>query len=779
MSMGTAPAEIRVLSVTESGEAAGNTLETRFDRFIVATAAGAAEGLDRLQAGAFDCVLSEYKMSHTNGIDFLRAVREVDTELPFILHTDSGSEAVASEAISAGVTDYVRREDQGQRRSQGAPEQWARLADRITEAVSTQQTAAGRPKQRLEQTLKTVPTCIVQLSPDGEFTFANERATEVLGIDRAELIGRTYNDPGWAITDTAGNPIPDEELPFRRVRETGEPIEDVRQTITLPDGTEKLISVNGTPLEDGTGALRSVLLAITDMTDRYERQQTLTRQSDLSRKAQAVADVGAWEYDVAADSLHWSEQVYEIHDLEQAADVQIADAIEFYHPEDRATIQEALTAAVDAGESCEIEARLITAEGAERWVRTSADPQTESGSVVRLRGTIQDITASKTRERELQQQRDRYQSLFENNPLIIWEEDFSAAAEYVAGIAAEVDDVERYLLDHDEEIAAIRDRIEIIDVNQNAVDAYDAPSKESLIENLEEIVMSEADEIVAAEWAAIADGATRFRAETTAQTLSGEQRTELLDLFVPAENADDYSRVYVIGTDISEQKQREQALKRQNERLDKFTSIVSHDLRNPLNVATARLELATDECDSPNPHLDDIRAAHDRMEQLIDDLLRFARAGQDAIEHDHVDLRRLVREFRATGTTDEAAVVVETDRTIRADRDRVRQLIENLIQNGFDHGGRASPSPSATARAGSTSRTTVPGSPRRAVRPSLSPGTPRRPTALASDSASLNRSSAHTAGRSSWSTGPTAAHGSRSSASSPLPELTRPKPKSN
>ena len=687
MSMGTAPAEIRVLSVTESGEAAGNTLETRFDRFIVATAAGAAEGLDRLQAGAFDCVLSEYKMAHTDGIDFLRAVREVDTELPFILHTDSGSEAVASEAISAGVTDYVRREDQGQGRSQGAPEQWARLADRITEAVSTQQTAAGRPKQRLEQTLKTVPACIVQLSPDGKFTFANERATEVLGIDRAELIGRTYNDPGWAITDTAGNPIPDEELPFRQVRETGEPIEDVRQTITLPDGTEKLISVNGTPLEDGTGALRSVLLAITDMTDRYERQQTLTRQSDLSRKAQAVADVGAWEYDVAADSLHWSEQVYEIHDLEQAADVQIADAIEFYHPEDRATIQEALTAAVDAGESCEIEARLITAEGAERWVRTSADPQTESGSVVRLRGTIQDITASKTRERELQQQRDRYQSLFENNPLIIWEEDFSAAAEYVADIAAEVDDVERYLLDHDEEIAAIRDRIEVIDVNQNAVDAYDAPSKESLIENLEEIVMSEADEIVAAEWAAIADGATRFRAETTARTLSGEQRTELLDLFVPAENADDYSRVYVIGTDISEQKQREQALKRQNERLDKFTSIVSHDLRNPLNVATARLELATDGCDSPSPHLDDVRAAHDRMEQLIDDLLRFARAGQDAIEHDHVDLRRLVREFQATGTTDEAAVVVETDRTIRADRDRVRQLIENLIQNGFDHGG--------------------------------------------------------------------------------------------
>jgi PAS/PAC sensor hybrid histidine kinase (EC 2.7.13.3) len=99
----------------------------------------------------------------------------------------------------------------------------------------------------------------------------------------------------------------------------------------------------------------------------------------------------------------------------------------------------------------------------------------------------------------------------------------------------------------------------------------------------------------------------------------------------------------------------------------------------------ARLELATDECDSP--HLDDVRAAHNWMEQLIDDLLQFARAGHGAIEHDHIDLRRLVREFQATGATDEAAVVVETEQTIRADRDRVRQLIENLIQNALDHGG--------------------------------------------------------------------------------------------
>ena len=58
-----------------------------------------------------DCVLSAYTLPESDGIELLHAVRETRTDLPFLLYTESGSERIASEAISAGVSDYLRAEE--------------------------------------------------------------------------------------------------------------------------------------------------------------------------------------------------------------------------------------------------------------------------------------------------------------------------------------------------------------------------------------------------------------------------------------------------------------------------------------------------------------------------------------------------------------------------------------------------------------------------------------------------------------------------------------------
>jgi PAS domain S-box-containing protein len=133
---------------------------------------------------------------------------------------------------------------------------------------------------------------------------------------------------------------------------------------------------------------------------------------------------------------------------------------------------------------------------------------------------------------------------------------------------------------------------------------------------------------------------------------------------------------------LQEQKR---SLERQNERLEKFTGVVSHDLRNPLNVANARLGLARNECDSE--HLDDVTNALDRMETLIDDLLTLTREGERVDETDAVDLADTVDRCWRTVETADATLVVETDRTIGADRSRVQQLLENLFRNAVEHGG--------------------------------------------------------------------------------------------
>lgn len=130
---------------------------------------------------------------------------------------------------------------------------------------------------------------------------------------------------------------------------------------------------------------------------------------------------------------------------------------------------------------------------------------------------------------------------------------------------------------------------------------------------------------------------------------------------------------------------RERELRRQNERLDQFASAVSHDLRNPLSVAAGRLDLVADAC--PSPHVEAIADAHERMGRLIDDLLLFAQLGAETLTPTPVDLAGLTRECWEPLAPADATLSVEAGHTIRADRERLRQLLENLLQNAVDHGG--------------------------------------------------------------------------------------------
>jgi len=130
---------------------------------------------------------------------------------------------------------------------------------------------------------------------------------------------------------------------------------------------------------------------------------------------------------------------------------------------------------------------------------------------------------------------------------------------------------------------------------------------------------------------------------------------------------------------------RTDALERQNDRLEEFAAIVSHDLRAPLNVADGRLELAAEDCDSE--HIADVREALDRMDSLITDTLALARQGQLVTETEPVSVASTARECWGRLTTDGADIEVEADTTVAADENRLQQVLENLLRNALDHGG--------------------------------------------------------------------------------------------
>ena len=136
--------------------------------------------------------------------------------------------------------------------------------------------------------------------------------------------------------------------------------------------------------------------------------------------------------------------------------------------------------------------------------------------------------------------------------------------------------------------------------------------------------------------------------------------------------------------DVTEQKRRERELESQIEKLDTFASLVSHDLRSPINVANGFLEQTRETGDLE--HLDRVEAATERMEEIIDDVLELAREGQTVTDPGAVSVETIAREAWEHTETKGATLSVDTDSTITADPERLTRLFENLFRNAIDHG---------------------------------------------------------------------------------------------
>ena len=275
---------VRVLHVDDDpdfAELAATFLERFDDRINVETVTRVDDGLEILDKGV-DCVVSDYDMPEKNGLQFLKAVRENDPNLPFILFTGKGSEEVASDAISAGVTDYLQKES--------GTDQYTILANRIRNSVQHHQ--------------------------------------------------------------------------FRR---------------------------------------------------------ELVRHQGLLTHTERLADTGGWEADVETGEQRWTEGTYRIHDIPSASefDPSVDVGVDFYHDADQDTITDAVERCMTAGESYDLELRLISATNRMKWVHTRGEPVRENGEIVAIRGAIQDVTEEVEQRRDLEELNDRYEAFVEHSQDII------------------------------------------------------------------------------------------------------------------------------------------------------------------------------------------------------------------------------------------------------------------------------------------------------------------------------------------------------------------------
>jgi len=185
---------------------------------------------------------------------------------------------------------------------------------------------------------------------------------------------------------------------------------DIEHRIFLPDGVIKYVRVVAHAGRDSSGDLEYVGV-VTDITERKhvdEERQALSRSLQESKtrleEAQRVAQIGHYEWNLVANRVTWSAELYRIYGLPpQEGSIDMAMVREMMHPDDRELVFGTAEDVVRSGVNAAVEHRVVCPTGEVRTVQAIGTVKRDaSGRAYEIFGTVQDITGRKRAEEEHQ-----------------------------------------------------------------------------------------------------------------------------------------------------------------------------------------------------------------------------------------------------------------------------------------------------------------------------------------------------------------------------------------
>jgi len=624
---------LRVLHVDDESDFADLVsiyLEREGDALEVITESSPEAGLERLETEDIDCIVSDYDMPRTNGLAFLDAVREDHPEIPFLLFTGKGSEEIASDAIAAGVTDYIPKK--------GGTDQYAVLTNRIENAV--QQYHASQEVNRGFHAIETAREGIAFLDEAGTFLYVNPAYAETYGYDREELVGEH-----WEILypDEHVTQVSEEILPSVPVegKWSGESIH------LDEDGNRLVVNHALSYCSEGT-----LLCFIQDITKQKEMERTLEQERQrFELFVDAVEDYAIFSLDTEGFITSWNRGAEQLKGYDE--DEIIGDHFSVFYPEEKVEEgypERLLETALEEG-SAEDTGWRVRKDGSEFWANVVITAVFDDDG--QHQGFLK-VTREMTQEREAQQALEAEKD-FLDRALDVLEDIF-------------------YVLDSEGNIVRVTDRA--VEVTGYSRDELLSMSPLNLFPPEERPrIQEDIDE-------ALETGSVTIEAHL----LTEDGRTMPFE-FRKRRVTDAEGNVLLvgIGRDISQHKRRERQLQRQLDQFEHFGSVLSHDLRTPLTTAQGRLELAQETGDEE--HLRQAETALERLDDLIEDLSSVMREGELVGDITAVEMEDCLRSMWESLETDEATLTVEIEGSIQANEDALKRLLENLFKNALEHAG--------------------------------------------------------------------------------------------
>ncbi|MFB6113468.1 MAG: PAS domain-containing sensor histidine kinase [Halodesulfurarchaeum sp.] len=362
---------------------------------------------------------------------------------------------------------------------------------------------------------------------------------------------------------------------------------------------------------------------------------------------------------------------YDISDLLEDS------AFERVHPGDRDRIEAEFEGLVSGEQNgSEIEYRYETAEGDWIWLEAVGQNRLDDPVIEGIVLVSREITDRKRREGALETLHDRTRGLY--------------TADSRDEIARETADTAKDVLGHSITVVRMRSAdgecLEPVAVTEEAERILGERPVYPIGEGTAGRAFEKEEAVVYQDLRTIEDGYDRGDARSGLFVPIGEYGVLAIgETEVGALSREDVqlARILAANAEVAfDRLEREQELKRQNERLENVASVISHDLQSPLTVARGRLELVEEE----SANVEAIQDALDRMEVLIEDVLSLARQGQTVDETVALALDEVASQCWSTVETGAATIEVETEKTIRADPTRLPEIFENLFRNAVEYG---------------------------------------------------------------------------------------------
>ncbi|WP_137284518.1 hybrid sensor histidine kinase/response regulator [Halorussus salinisoli] len=713
---------IRVLHVDDDPEFADLVklyLQRNHDALTVTTANSGPDALARFGNETFDCIVSDYNMPQMDGLELLDAVRDNYPDLPFILFTGRGSEEIASEAISAGVTDYLQKET--------GTDQYTVLTNRIVNAVESyrSQQALAESKQRYQSLIEKSHDAVFIIQ-DEQFKFINERICEITGYDKPELKELTY--------DEILHPDDRERVSkIRTQRKNGQdPPETYEVQIETKSGESRYCDLKvQTITHEGEDAVLGFARDISDQKEYETILKTLhetTRELMRAETKSEICDIavettrtelglpisGVWLYNEDSNclepavstgegtsligslptfqpgsSLAWT--VFDAQETTVFDDVQDAEPVhnpetviqsEAIAPLGRQGILLSGSTETNAFDDFDREVLELLATNTEAALERADREETH-------RRLTQELKQSKKKIEQLHKIATEMEACESEQEICDLTVD---AAERILAFDICIVDIEEDGLLETRSLSSgvSKEETPAMSVNEGLAGKTYRTQESYLFDDIQAVpeAKPQADyhSIISV---AIGDHGV-FQAVADETGFFGEQDVELAELLL-SHTAEALSRV----TREQQLRERESSLRKQRDRLEEFSSVVSHDLRNPLNVAQGNLDMVVEKVESSEKQkervaidrLKTVETALNRMETIIEDVLALARQGQLSDTPEPVHLDELAERAWTNVETVDATLKLQCNRQLKADVGRLQQLFENLFRNAVEHGG--------------------------------------------------------------------------------------------